>query len=107
VGSDRHPARFPAKLPEFFIRFLTDPGDIVLDIFAGSNTTGSVAEIEGRRWLAFEERQDYLAASVFRFMPKDTPATKLQAAYDAVSTGEPIDLTIYMPQVEMFQTAAV
>lgn len=106
VGADRHPARFPAKLPEFFIRFLTDPGDVVLDIFAGSNTTGSVAEIEGRRWLAFEERQDYLAASVFRFMPKGTPPANLQAAYDAVFTGEFTDLTGYMPQGEMFQKMA-
>ena len=38
VGVKGHPARFPAKLPEFFIRFLTEPGDLVLDIFAGSNT---------------------------------------------------------------------
>jgi site-specific DNA-methyltransferase (cytosine-N4-specific) len=106
VGADRHPARFPAKLPEFFIRFLTDPGDVVLDIFAGSNTTGAVAEIEGRRWLAFEERQDYLAASVFRFLPKDIPDAKRRAVFDAVSAGDEIDLTDYMPQMEMFQTAA-
>ena len=35
VGTKGHPARFPAKLPEFFIKFLTDPGDVVVDIFAG------------------------------------------------------------------------
>ncbi|MDX2042707.1 MAG: site-specific DNA-methyltransferase [Acidobacteriota bacterium] len=64
-----HPARFPARLPEFFIRFLTEPNDLVVDIFAGSNTTGQVAETEGRRWLAFEESLDYLAASAFRFLP--------------------------------------
>lgn len=46
IGVKAHPARFPAKLPEFFIRFLTDPGDVVLDIFAGSNTTGFVCETE-------------------------------------------------------------
>jgi DNA modification methylase len=32
VGTQPHPARFPAKLPELFIRFLTDPGDLVVDI---------------------------------------------------------------------------
>lgn len=106
VGADRHPARFPAKLPEFFIRFLTDPGDTVLDIFAGSNTTGVVAEVEGRRWLAFEERRDYLAASVFRFLPKDASPARVRAAYDAVSTGEGVDLTDHMPQVDLFETAA-
>lgn len=67
IGEPGHPARFPAKLPEFFIRFLTEPGDLVMDIFAGSNTTGEVAEREGRRWVAFEERRDYVAASSFRF----------------------------------------
>ena len=44
VGADVHPARFPSALPLFFIKFLTDRDDLVLDIFAGSNTTGSVAE---------------------------------------------------------------
>ena len=73
-----HPARFPSKLPEFFIRFLTEPGDLVLDIFAGSNTTGSVAEREGRRWLAFDERLDYLAASSFRFFAETATGAVLK-----------------------------
>src|SRR6266540_1410078 len=63
-----HPARFPPKLPEFFIRFLTEPNDIVVDIFAGSNTTGMVAEAEGRRWLALDQELEYLASSVFRLL---------------------------------------
>jgi len=62
-----HPARFPRALPEFFIRFLSDPGDVVLDIFAGSNTTGEAAEVHDRRWIAFERDRGYLSASVFRF----------------------------------------
>lgn len=63
-----HPARFPAKLPEFFIKFLTNKSDIVLDIFAGSNTTGLVAEKLERQWLAFELNQQYLSTSIFRFL---------------------------------------
>lgn len=66
-GIKPHPARFPAALPEFFIRFLTDPGDLVVDPFAGSNTTGFVAESLGRRWLAFENVEDYLRGSRYRF----------------------------------------
>ena len=46
---------------------LTDEGDLILDPFAGSNTTGAVAEQSGRRWLAFETEQEYLEASKFRF----------------------------------------
>ncbi|WP_348239480.1 site-specific DNA-methyltransferase [Trichocoleus sp. Lan] len=68
VGIAAHPARFPQKLPRFFINFLTDPGDTVLDIFAGSNTTGAAAEALRRRWIAFEQNPSYLAASAFRFL---------------------------------------
>jgi DNA modification methylase len=66
-GIKPHPARFPAALPEFFIKLVTDVGDIILDPFAGSNTTGAVAESLQRYWIAFEEVKDYLEASKFRF----------------------------------------
>jgi site-specific DNA-methyltransferase (cytosine-N4-specific) len=69
AGVKPHPARFPAALPEFFTRFLTNKDDLVLDPFAGSNTAGFVAEALGRRWLAFEQVDEYLAGSVFRFDP--------------------------------------
>lgn len=69
AGLKIHPARFPAQLPEFFIKLLTDPGDIVLDPFAGSNTTGAVAERLGRRWIAVDQVPEYLRASTFRFDP--------------------------------------
>lgn len=65
---ERHPARYPAELPSFFIKFLTQPGDTVLDIFGGSNTTGFAAERLDRKWLAFELSQEYLRSSIFRFM---------------------------------------
>jgi site-specific DNA-methyltransferase (cytosine-N4-specific) len=67
ANTEGHPARFPERLPAFFIAFLTDPGDTVLDFFAGSNTTGAAAEAAGRKWLAFESEAEYLAASIFRF----------------------------------------
>jgi len=73
LGVKPHPARFPEKLPTFFIEFLTDPGDTVLDIFAGSNTTGSTAEKLDRRWIAFEKDRTYLAASTFRFVDELPP----------------------------------
>lgn len=62
-----HPARFPSAFAEFFIKFLTDEGDTVLDPFAGSNTTGAAAEALSRAWIAFELRKDYLDGSKFRF----------------------------------------
>ncbi|MCL2881019.1 MAG: site-specific DNA-methyltransferase, partial [Treponema sp.] len=65
---ERHPARFPIDLPSFFIKMLTSEGDTVLDIFAGSNTTGYSAETLNRKWLSFELSHDYLSASIFRFL---------------------------------------
>ncbi|KJH71160.1 DNA methyltransferase [Aliterella atlantica] len=62
-----HPARFPQALPEFVINLCTEPGDLVLDPFAGSNMTGRVAETLQRKWLAFEIDLQYLQASRFRF----------------------------------------
>jgi len=62
-----HPARFPEAIPEFFIKLLTDEGDVVLDPFAGSNTTGSIAQRLKRRWIAIEQVQEYLDGSKFRF----------------------------------------
>lgn len=67
LGLDPHPARFPRQLPEFFIKFLTEPGDLVVDIFAGSNTTGHVADELGRHWLAFDDQPTYLRTSQTRF----------------------------------------
>jgi len=62
-----HPARFTEKVPEFFIRFLTRPGHLVLDPFAGSNMVGAVAERLRRRWVAVEINRDYVVGSAFRF----------------------------------------
>jgi site-specific DNA-methyltransferase (cytosine-N4-specific) len=67
VGLPIHPARFPFAIPEFFVRFLTEPGQLVVDPFAGSNVTGYVAERLGRRWLSVEINADYVAGSRLRF----------------------------------------
>ena len=62
-----HPARMPDSIAKFFINFLTDPGDLVLDPFAGSNVTGAVAESLGRRWIGIEANREYAQASRSRF----------------------------------------
>lgn len=84
----KHPARFARDIPEFFVSFLTpDPPyeewkrgyldrPIVLDIFAGSNLTGAVAEERGRYWLAFEQDREYLATSELRFLEPDQARRK-------------------------------
>lgn len=68
LGESPHPARFPSKLPEFFIKFLTsNSDDIVLDPFAGSNMTGFVAEENNRKWISFELVEKYLINSKLRW----------------------------------------
>jgi DNA modification methylase len=66
-GITPHPARMPKRLAAFFIEFLTDPGDLVLDPFAGSNTTGFVAELLQRRWISMEIKEEYALQSLIRF----------------------------------------
>ncbi len=95
VGAPQHPARFPARLPQFFIRMLTDPGDLVVDIFAGSNTTGWVAESEKRHWLAFDESPDYVAASAFRFLRKSVEQDTMRELHKRIRDGESVDLAHY------------
>ncbi|MEB3882554.1 site-specific DNA-methyltransferase [Lyngbya sp. CCY1209] len=102
LGLKAHPARFPNKLPEFFIRFLTEPGDLVLDIFAGSNTTGFVAENESRYWLAFERELQYLATSSFRFMGEDTKDDDWSLTYQKVMSGESVQIVADAKQLQIF-----
>ena len=73
AGLVPHPARFPAALPDFIIRLLTEKGDIVFDPFAGSNVTGQVAELLGRRWIACEQDVDYVSGSRLRFAHSRQP----------------------------------
>jgi DNA modification methylase len=67
LGYPTHPARMPAGLPEFFIKLLTDEGDLVLDPFGGSNMTGARAEQLKRKWIAVELEMDYIKGSRGRF----------------------------------------
>ncbi len=62
-----HPARFPKDFADFFIKFTTDVDDLVLDPFAGSNTTGFAAELLNRKWIAIEINEPYLEGSKIRF----------------------------------------
>ncbi|MBC8228481.1 site-specific DNA-methyltransferase [bacterium] len=62
-----HPARYPAGLPEFFIRMLTEKGDLVVDAFAGSCVTGEVAERLKRNWICVDTVDEYLAGALGRF----------------------------------------
>jgi DNA modification methylase len=69
-GLKPHPARMQRDVATFFVKFLTRRGDAVLDPFAGSNTTGAVAEALRRKWISIEANRDYIRGSRGRFAPK-------------------------------------
>ncbi len=97
---DSHPARFPKALPSFFINFLTEPGDVVLDIFCGSNTTGEAAEELERKWIGIELNREYAITSAFRFMsewPLDQITEYVQKARDGCD-----EILVTSPQRVLF-----
>ncbi len=98
IGENQHPARFPAKLPEFFIDMLTEPGDVVLDIFAGSNTTGQVAQAKRRHWISFEQSREYVGTSAFRFLDKQNTQAEMQEIFDCIEAGKTVNLDDYTAQ---------
>lgn len=105
VGKNQHPARFPAKLPEFFVNMLTERGDVVLDIFAGSNTTGQVAESLDRRWLSFELSREYVGTSAFRFLDRCNTSADIREIFDRIEGGETVDLNDYLMQKDLLRVA--
>ena len=67
AGIAAHPARFPPALPAHFVALCTEPGDLVVDPFAGSCTTGEVAERMDRRWICIERDAGYARGGALRF----------------------------------------
>jgi site-specific DNA-methyltransferase (cytosine-N4-specific) len=106
VNAASHPARFPARLPAFFVDMLTDQNDLVIDIFAGSNTTGQVAEASRRRWMAFELDRKYVAASALRFLPSSLSDGTIIEAYQRILAGETVELGSYSPAPTLFEVSA-
>lgn len=62
-----HPARMNQGIISFFINFLTEENDLVFDPFAGSNTTGAIAEKLKRKWFSIEINKEFAKQSIFRF----------------------------------------
>lgn len=62
-----HAAKFPVSLCKFLIEFLTEPGQMVVDLFGGTLTTGEGAEELGRRWVCVETMWEYIRQSFARF----------------------------------------
>lgn len=58
-GNVKHSAAFPVGLPEWFIKLFTAKGDIVLDPFSGSGSTGVAAHKLNRRFILIDKIEEY------------------------------------------------
>ena len=65
-GKKIHPTQKPEALLARIIMASTKPGDVVLDPFFGSGTTGAVAKRLGRHFVGIEREQDYIDAASAR-----------------------------------------
>jgi modification methylase len=66
VGDKVHPTQKPEALIHRILNATTSPGDIVLDPFFGTGTTGAVARKLGRRFIGIEREQSYVSAALRR-----------------------------------------
>ncbi|VXC59243.1 site-specific DNA-methyltransferase [Sphingomonas sp. 8AM] len=76
-GVKVHPTQKPEALLYRILLACTKPGDVVLDPFFGTGTTGAVAKRLGRRWMGIEREGDYIAAAEERIaaaLPLDESA---------------------------------
>ncbi len=107
LEKERHPARFPPDVPRFFIEFLTDPGDLVVDIFSGSNTTGYVAEGLARKWIGMELNHSYAVLSAIRFMEENS-IDEIAEALQRMEQGETVKLrpAIVLPEARTNKQAS-
>jgi modification methylase len=84
-GVKVHPTQKPEALLYRVLLASTQPGDVVLDPFFGTGTTGAVAKRLGRRWIGIEREPDYCAAAIERIdaeMPLDESALRAMVAAD-------------------------
>ncbi len=64
----KHPTQKPMELLEKIILASTDEGDLILDPFNGSGTTGIVANKLNRRYIGIEKEQEYLDLTIRRLI---------------------------------------
>ena len=111
-GRKAHPTQKPEALLHRVLLATTNPGDVVLDPFFGTGTTGAVARRLGRRFIGIERDPDYAKAAEERIAaiaPLDQRAletTRSKRAEPRVPFGTIIELGILRPGVPLFDAAA-
>lgn len=75
----KHPTQKPLYLLERIIEASTNPGDLVLDPFCGSSTTGLASKILGRRYIGIDNAKEYIELSIRR-LQQEVPCGELSWA---------------------------
>jgi modification methylase len=107
-GRKAHPTQKPEALLHRVLIASTHPGDLVLDPFFGTGTTGAVARRLGRRWLGIERDPDYAHAALERIarvrpLPPSTLETaRSKRAEPRVPFGTIVELGILEPGSPLF-----
>jgi modification methylase len=111
-GRKAHPTQKPEALLRRVIMATTKPGDLVLDPFFGTGTTGAAAKSLGRRYLGIERDPDYVAAARERLAavePFDSAATDpivSKRAEPRVPFGMVLELGMLRPGEALFDAKA-
>lgn len=78
-GTKAHPTQKPEALLYRVLLATTNPGDVVLDPFFGTGTTGAVAKRLGRHWIGCERETSYIEVAEERIeaaLPLDESALR-------------------------------
>ncbi len=111
-GRKAHPTQKPEALLHRVLLASTNPGDLVLDPFFGTGTTGAVAKLLGRQWLGIERDAVYVQAALDRIgqvMPLELEALQVarsKRAEPRVPFGALIELGILRPGARIYDPRA-
>jgi modification methylase len=103
TGAKAHPTQKPAALLHRILVGCTNPGDVVLDPFFGTGTTGAVARALGRHWIGIEREPAYRAAAAARiatvvpFDAETVAVTGSRRAEPRVAFGQLIERGLLRP----------
>jgi modification methylase len=107
-GRKAHPTQKPEALLHRVILASTKPGDVVLDPFFGTGTTGAVAKRLGRQWIGIERDTDYVAAAKERIAlvqplgPDALETARSKRTEPRVAFGQIIELGILEPGTKLW-----
>lgn len=108
AGTKTHPTQKPEALLYRVLIGTTNPGDVVLDPFFGSGTTGAVAKLLGRHFIGLERDKNYIAAAAKRIAAvkpagdDDLKTTPSKRSAPRVPFGSVVEQGLLRPGKQLF-----